>query len=347
MRPSLQRVIAALAALVLAPPTVFPAVARTCDRPNPVLTRNFPDPDLLKVGTTFYAFATNGQASDGGDANVQVAVSKDLVNWTEPSRLRDALPDLPAWARRGWTWAPEVAARPDGMGYVMYFTARDGRGRPGAVANRQCIGVASSKTMDEPFRPVGDRPLVCPFPHGAIDASTYREDDRLYLLWKVDGNCCTAPTPIYLRELTADGLRFKAKSKTRLIDWSEPWEGRVVEAPMLWKANGRYWLFYSASHWDRAPDGSASTYAIAYAASDRLEGPYEKGGRLLGQSIDGRALDGPGGQDAILGPDGRGWFAYHAWSAGGRSLHLDFLDWQQGKPIIVPRCAPSAIPTPR
>jgi arabinan endo-1,5-alpha-L-arabinosidase len=200
--------------------------------------------------------------------------------------------------------------------------------------------VATTTTMDRPFRSVGDRPLVCPFPHGAIDATTYREGGRLYLLWKVDGNCCSAPTPIYLRELTADGLRFRSTAKTRLIDWSEAWEHRVVEAPTLRKANGRYWLFYSASHWDRAADGSPSTYVTAYAASDKLEGPYQKGGRLLGQSVDGRGLDGPGGQDFITGPDGRSWFAYHAWSPGGRSLHFDFLEWEQGRPVIIPRCAP-------
>ena len=41
---------------------------------NPLLYDNFPDPGVMKVGTRFYAFATNGA---GG--NVQAATSRDLV----------------------------------------------------------------------------------------------------------------------------------------------------------------------------------------------------------------------------------------------------------------------------
>ena len=53
---------------------------------NPVYDRDFPDPFVLKVGGTYYAYATNGNGS-----NVQTATSKDLVHWTPGS---DALPKL-------------------------------------------------------------------------------------------------------------------------------------------------------------------------------------------------------------------------------------------------------------
>ena len=76
---------------------------------------DFPDPYVLHVGRTYYAFAT-------GDARVHLRVmqSKDLINWTansdpysmtEPHRkLPEALPTLPGWAAPVYeqTWAPAV-----------------------------------------------------------------------------------------------------------------------------------------------------------------------------------------------------------------------------------------------
>ena len=41
---------------------------------NPLLYQNFPDPGVMKVGSRYYAFATNG-----GGGNVQAAASRDLV----------------------------------------------------------------------------------------------------------------------------------------------------------------------------------------------------------------------------------------------------------------------------
>src|SRR3712207_8021969 len=43
---------------------------------NPVIDQDFPDPDVLKVGDTYYAYATNTQI-----VNIQAAKSQDLVQW--------------------------------------------------------------------------------------------------------------------------------------------------------------------------------------------------------------------------------------------------------------------------
>ena len=62
---------------------------------NPVI-RNFPDPDVMQVGDTFYVYATNNRlAASGSGNNIQIASSADLVNW---ERLPDALPELAAWS---------------------------------------------------------------------------------------------------------------------------------------------------------------------------------------------------------------------------------------------------------
>src|SRR5215213_10975584 len=131
---------------------------------NPVLDGNFADPAVLKVGDTWYAYATGDLV-----VNLQVARSSDLVHW---ERLDDALPELPEWSalQKGLTWAPEVAET--AAGFVVYYTLRDDS------SDRQCISVAVGKRPEGPFRDTRDRPLVCQArlggsidPHRFVDRS--------------------------------------------------------------------------------------------------------------------------------------------------------------------------------
>ena len=167
----------------------------------PVIDRDFPDPDVLLVDGTWFAYATND-----AESNVQVATSTDLLEWTA---LPDAMPVLPDWVEVGDTWAPDVAEV--GGGFVLYFTAYS------KTAFRQCIGVATATDPAGPFTAVGDDMLVCPSEEGgAIDASTFVDDDgSRWLLWKNDGNCCRLDTWISVAPLTDDGLAL-AGEPTRL-----------------------------------------------------------------------------------------------------------------------------------
>jgi arabinan endo-1,5-alpha-L-arabinosidase len=285
---------------------------------NPVIDRDFPDPDALPVGDTFYVYATNGRGN-----NVQVARSKDLVHW-EP--LRDALPALPDWARPGFTWAPEVA-KTEPSGYVMYFSARH------AGSGRQCIGVATSGTPDGPFTARGAAPLICQLDQGgSIDASSFvDEDGSRYLLWKNDGNCCGLDTWIYLQRVSADGLTLEG-APLRLIRGDLAWEGFLVEAPTLWKRQGRYYLFYSANRYD------GEAYAVGYATADAAAGPYRKPGEpLLTSGTEHGPVIGPGGQDLVTARDGRTWMLYHSWdprTIGYRALNLDEVVWEDDAPVV-------------
>ena len=54
---------------------------------NPVYGHNFPDPYILRVGKTYYAYGTGTC-----DRDLQVLHSTDLVNWSGPS---DPLPAVP------------------------------------------------------------------------------------------------------------------------------------------------------------------------------------------------------------------------------------------------------------
>jgi beta-xylosidase len=306
-------------------PTLGPGQFR-----NPVIDRDFPDPDLLKVGDSYYAYATNA-----GTVNIQSARSNDLVHW---EMLGAALPSLPDWARPvgGLTWAPEVTSYGDR--YIMYFTTRDDK------SDRQCIGVAASDTPEGPFQSPNPQPLICQTDQGgSIDASAFADDDGTrYVLWKNDGNCCGMETWLYIQKTSADGLKLEGEP-ARLIKRDQPWEGALVEAPTLWKHDGKYYLFYSANNY-AGPD-----YAIGYAVADAVTGPYRKPADqpLLATDYKNRGAIGPGGQDIVLDKDGETWLVYHSWerTATYRAMQIDELVWEGDTPVVKgPDKVPQAVP---
>lgn len=75
---------------------------------GPHITTDFPDPSILRVGDTWYAFA--GQSLyDYTSTHIQFATSTDFETWTlEPAN--DMLPDLPSWvdASKNHVWAPDI-----------------------------------------------------------------------------------------------------------------------------------------------------------------------------------------------------------------------------------------------
>ncbi|GIE77999.1 hypothetical protein Aph02nite_39490 [Actinoplanes philippinensis] len=316
---------AVLAALVMAAaPLAAPAAPAGS---GPVIDQNFADPDVMKVGRTYYAYATN---SDG--RNIRWATSTDLVSWTVQES--DALPELGAWVDPDWTfppggtgdrgvWAPEVFATGP-RSFVMWYTAHDD------ASGKQCIGAATATTPGGPFTPQ-DTALVCtPEIGGAIDASSYTENGRRYLLWKNDGNCCRQDTWLRLQQVSADGLR-RVGAETPLIKQNKPFEGTLVEAPTLVKRGGRYVLFYSANFF-----GNGS-YVSSYATADRLRGPYTKAASpLMTTDAFAGAVRGPGGQDVVTGPDGRDRIVFHGWNAGFeyRAMYSRRLDWLDGRPVV-------------
>jgi len=285
---------------------------------NPVIDRDFPDPDVLEVDGTFYAYGTNGQ-----NRNVQVAKSTDLETWEDLPD--DALPELPSWVIEGKTWAPEVTQLEDGS-FVMYTTTTN------FEPALQCIAVATADSPEGPFEIVGDEMLVCPEDDGgAIDASTFLDEDGTrYLLWKNDGNCCGLDTWLHIAPLSDDGLSLAGK-ETKLVKQDQPWEGNLVEAPTLVERDGTYVLMYSAN------DYGSDKYAIGYATADSPTGPFTKAEEplLTTDGSEGRFV-GPGGQDVVTAPDGSDRLVFHSWDVAflQRAVYVVPLDWDDGRPVV-------------
>lgn len=228
---------------------------------NPVVPFDCPDPGILAAGGSeprYYMVCTGGRFT--------IRRSADLVTWetTDAAILPEGKASWSANGRRNW--APELHRV--GPRTVAYFTAA-------SAEDRLAIGVASA---DDPLGPyeVAAAPLV-EDPRGVIDATYFRDGDgRHYLFYKIDGNAQGGATPIYARELAADGLAFKAGSRAVEVLSNDPasWEGGVVEAPWVVKRGGRYYIFYSGNVYDQR-------YRTGVARAESVLGPYAKRGAPL------------------------------------------------------------------
>lgn len=297
---------------------------------NPVYPDNVPDPALLRVGSTFYLFATQG---DG--RNIQELTSSDLVHWTRQS---DALPTLPTWAQ-GDTWAPEVIKAGDE--YVMFFAARD------QESGHECLGRAESRTPQGPYADTSGRPFVCQRDlGGSIDPNPVRDSSgKLYLYWKNDGNCCSRPVHLWGQELNSDATALIG-SPAPLLTNTEAWQGNLIEAPEMVEHDTHRYLFYAANNY------GTTAYAEGVAACDGPLGPCHNLSVAAPLMASAGSAAGPGHGYPFMLPSGQWWILYHAWDPSaigstypGRQLWLSPLTWKDGTPQpVVPSSTVTQLP---
>jgi beta-xylosidase len=294
-----------------------------------VYSGDFPDPQIIRVGADYYAYATQS-----GGLNVQVMRSTTLLSW---EHLGEAMPVVPGWSRPGFTWSPAVLQRGDR--FVMYVTVRV------AAHQRQAIAMAVADHPAGPFAPVGDGPLVFQASRGgSIDPDPFVDaDGHAYLVWKSDGELVNSPSAVWVRELADDGLGFTRRlvpwcQEHRLLQRGAPWEGPLIEAPCIRRDDDRYFLFYSAGRWTDA------TYGIGYALGTAADSAFTKvttDGPWLGTGPDAA---GPGGQCVVEDAEGGVWLGYHAWDPaavgyehhGARRLYVDRLELGPDGPCLSP-----------
>lgn len=281
----------------------------------------FADPSLLRVGNTFYAYAT----VTAGD-NLPVAHSTDLVNWYARAAYppdanpgwwggyNDALPHPARWANRNVyrngryftsPWAPSV-------GYVGgHYVAAYSVPVTADNAGRRCISVATSDSPEGEFVDNSTGPLVCSSdPMGSIDPQVYTDSSGAYLIWKNCGVPGSTPTKIWSRRLNASGTGFAPGSVAHfLLQTAQPWEGTVIENPAMIAYAGRYYLFYSGNRFD------TTAYATGYAI---CTGPLGRCRRVQPGPLltTGCGLAGPGGATPVIGLGGALRLGYAAWDAG-------------------------------
>jgi GH43 family beta-xylosidase len=279
----------------------------------PVHAGDFPDPSVLLYQGTYYAFATQSFAPAGDGINIQESTSTNGVTWSALGT--DALPQLPAWAELGDTWAPSVAY--NGSHFVMYYAATQ------TSNGYQCIGMAIASSPEGPYVDSSSAPAVCqdgtdnegtsaPGNYGgSIDPDIFTDNGVSTLIWKSDGNHIGSPTYLWSQPLTS-ALTLSGSGPTQLMGDDEPWQGGIVEGPDMVDHDGTDYLFYSGGD-----EGSAG-YSIGYAICP---------GGPSAPCTDASAADNPilTSAPGMSGPGGPSVFSL---PASSNQLVLAFAAWQ-------------------
>lgn len=281
---------------------------------QPVITSDFPDPAIVKVKDTWYAFGSQS-IYDQKNVKIQLATSADFTTW-EVSEGYDALGKLAPWVRASnpVVWAPSVSQLDNGK-WLMYYSAVTTTAGDGKL---HCVGTAISDTIQGPYDSNADEPFACPTDDGgALDASSFRDSDgTLYALYKIDANAlgnggiCNngiAPivtTQIMIQRVDWDGTKKLGDPKEILTN--SKYDGPLVEAPyMIRDKKGLYILFFSSNCY------TTDLYDTSYATSNSPTGTFEKTKTPL--FITGtQGMIGPGG--ASVAADGEH-FALHGYAA--------------------------------
>ena len=282
---------------------------------------DFPDPFVLRVGGTYFAYGTNST-----EGSIQIIESTNLNQW---SAVGSALPTLPSWAKPGGTWAPSVLQV--GGNFVLYYAAVVA----GSHDGEECISVATAIEPQGPFVDGSSSPLVCQTAlGGSIDPSPFVDaDGTLYLEWKSNGGA-GQPTAIWSEQLNAAGTGLAGGIvPSELLTADQSWQAGIVEAPDLVLSGGRYLLFYSGNSWKSAD------YAIGVATCKGPLGPCtDSSSQPLLAS--GTALSGPGGEAVFSDAVGSLWITFDAWEPGAvgyphsRVLFVRPLNLSGATPVI-------------
>jgi hypothetical protein len=289
---------------------------------QPVYNQNFPDPDVMVVNGTEYAYSTNSDF-----VNTPWATSTDSTQWTPGGS--DAMPALAPWSTPGDTWAPSVAPNAAGQ-FVMWYTIAD------TATGTQCISRAVSSSPLGPFTDTNAGPAICQASLGSIDPDIFTAPSgQSYLYWKSDGNSVGEPSLLWAQPLNAN-LNLTG-SATVALRSDQTWQQSIIEAPDMAYVNGGYYLFYSSNAYDSAFD------AIGYATCAGPLGPCQDS--LLNPVLESsNGMSGPGGPDIFDDPGGQLLMAFDAWPgtvgyAGGgyRALYMASVSFgPSGQPLFTP-----------
>ena len=314
-----------LIALLLAPLAALYAAEKTRNLPlaekrphsftyqNPIASKDIPairDPQIIAHAGAYYLIGSappfwGPQNGDGPAPGVKMWRSEDLLNWTFHKLLIDRR-DVPehAWYRDRF-WAPEIHQK-NGKFYLTFNCCNETSDTP----HEQGVGVAVSGRIDGPYEILTrEKPLL----EKANDASLLTDDDgRTYLFVSGIKGC----------EIDLEAIKVIGEVKQLINREPGKWDGMIIEGPMAFKRNAKYYLLYSSN---------TRGYEIGYATADHPLGPYTKGrnspffGAQSKKICDGRPPHlrcaftgdpnspylGCGHNTIFKGPDGRDWICCH------------------------------------
>ena len=270
-------------------------------RPGPVWSESAPDPDLVRVGSTWFSFATG--SAFGNHISVLTSDRPDGGWRTITGRQfgSSALPNPPSWQTPHTQWAPGVY--PWRGRWVMFYAARV------ASHGKWCITVAVASQPQGPYTDSSGGPMICQLDiGGSIDPQPFVDaDGRPWLHWKNnDGSTpdvsrvWAAPLDLATGTAVAGRVVEVMAKNTQRYTWQS-----TLDNPQMVLSGGLHYLFYASGDWQD------DTYRTGYAICASPVGPCRSGDQPILQSYGDAA--GPAGGTVEQAADGTWWISYHAW----------------------------------
>jgi beta-xylosidase len=274
---------------------------------NPVIHADYSDPDVIRVGDTYYMTASSFSNVPG----LPLLQSADMVNWTLVGHaLPQLLPrEVYATPQPGkGVWAPSLRYH-DGKFWIFYPDPDFG------------IYVITAERFAGPW----SAPHLLLAGQGLIDPSPLWDDDgKAYLVHAWAKSRAGFNNVLTLRRMSADGRTMLDIKGQNIVDGARLPAYNTLEGPKFYKTYGYYYIF--------APAGGVETGWQAVFRSRSVDGPYEER-IVLRQGAS--PVNGPHQGAWVTAADGRDWFFhFQDRRAFGRVVHLQPMRWKDGWPII-------------
>ena len=271
---------------------------------NPILYADYSDPDVIRVGDTFYMTASSFNYIPG----LPILISKDLVNWELKNyAIKERLPfdtyDAPAHAKG--IWAPSLRYH-NGTFYIFVGMPDEG------------IFVLTAK---DPLGEWSEPHLLLPG-KGYIDpCPIWCEDGTAYVVHAYAKSRIGFKSILGIFPISEDGMQCLGDD-TFIYDGSI--DNPTIEGPKIYQKNGYFYIF--------APAGGVRTGWQVVLRSKNIFGPYEARTVMHQGTTD---INGPHQGGLVDTSSGEEWFL-HFQDAGvyGRISHLQPVVWKNDWPII-------------
>lgn len=270
---------------------------------NPMLWADVPDPDVIRVGDTYYLVSTTMHLMPGAP----IMTSKDLKNWETVGYIFDRLTDSPKYDLLNGTvygrgqWATSLKYH-NGKFYALL--APNERGAMGDTY------IFSAEKAEGPWT------IVSRMRHFHDCSLFFDDDDRVYVIYGTGE----------MMELKPD-LSDVIEGTHQLLFQREEDERGLLEGSRIIKHNGKYYLLMISHVY--AP--GKHRREVCYRA-DNIHGPYEKQ-VILESEFGGFSYEAQG--TIVDTPDGD-WIGIIFQDRGGvgRVLTVMPCRWVNGWPML-------------
>ena len=271
---------------------------------NPVLHLDYSDPDVCRVGDSYYMTASSFNCFPG----LPVLESKDLVHWELVGyALNDYAEEFRGAVRHGeGVWAPSIRYH-DGWFYI--FVGDPDRG----------IFQVRSRSAEGPW----DKPVWVVREKGFIDpCPLWDSSGNAWLSHGCAGSRAGLKSVLFVAPMAPDGSSLLGPSR---IVYDGHFTQPTIEGTKFYERSGWYYIF--------APAGGVATGWQTVLRSRSVWGPYEE--RVVMAWAPG-TVNGPHQGGWVTAPDGSDWFLhFQDKGAYGRVVHLQPMRWlSDGWPLI-------------